>query len=163
MVKQKRRGISGSKEETISAQVLTHYDPTPPIKLEVDASPYDVGAVTTHSMPNGTDRTLDNDRNVFQVEKKRPIAFAFHTLHKSEKNYAQTEKEALALTSGVKKFHQYLYGRTFTLLSDHQPLTTIFSPEKNVPPLAAARLQRWAILLAAYNYDICYKPTKRTL
>ena len=46
------------------------------------------------------------------------------------------------------------------MLTDHQPLTSIFGPKKGIPSLAAARLQRWAILLSAYNYDICYKPTK---
>ncbi len=134
-----------AKEKITSAQVLTHYDPTRPIKLAVDASPYGVGAVISHSMPNGTER---------------PIAFASRTLHKSEKNYAQIEKEALAIVYGVKKFHQYLYGRKFQLLTDHQPLTSILGPKKGIPSLAAARLQRWALLLSAYSYDICYKPTK---
>ena len=60
----------------------------------------------------------------------------------------------------VKKFHQYLYGRKFTLLTDHQPLILIFGPKKGIPSLAAARLQRWATLLSAYNYDICYKSSK---
>ena len=133
-----------AKKKITSAQVLTHYDPTRPIKLAVDASPYGIGAVISHSTPNGTER---------------PIAFASRTLHKSERNYAQIEKEALAIIYGVRKFHQYLYRRKLTLLTDHQPLTTIFSPKKGIPSLAAARLQRWAILLAAYNYDICYKPT----
>jgi len=60
---------------------------------------------------------------------------------------------------GVKKFHQYLYGRHFNLITDHKPLTAIFGPKKGVPSLAAARLQRWALLLSAYTYNISYKPT----
>ena len=78
----------------------------------------------------------------------------------SEKNYAQLEKEGLALIFGVKKFHQYLYGRKFTLITDHKPLTAIFGPKKGIPSLAAARLQRWALLLSTYDYNIHFKPTQ---
>ena len=58
-----------------------------------------------------------------------------------------------------KKFHQYLYGHKFTLITDHKPLLAILGPKKGIPPLAAARLQRWSILLSAYNYDIQFKST----
>ena len=53
---------------------------------------------------------------------------------------------------GVKKFHQYLYGRKFTLITDHKPLLAILAHKKGIPPLAAARLQRWSILPSAYSY-----------
>jgi hypothetical protein len=51
----------------------------------------------------------------------------------------------------------YLYGRKFTLITDHKRLTTILGPKRGVPAVAAARLQRWAIQLGAYNYDIEYQ------
>ena len=76
-----------------------------------------------------------------------------------ERNYAQVEKEALSLIFGVSKFHLYLYGRHFTLITDHKPLTTILGPKKGIPPMAAARLQRWPVCLSAYSYDIQFKPT----
>ena len=89
----------------------------------------------------------------------RTISFASRTLSRSEQNYSQIEREALALIFGVKKFHLYLYGRQFTLVTDHKPLTTIFGPKRNIPPLAAARLQRWALILSAYSYEIEFRPT----
>ena len=40
-------------------------------------------------------------------------------------------------------------------------MTTIFSPKSSLPALAAARLQRWAITLSAYHYDIEFHPTAK--
>ena len=59
---------------------------------------------------------------------------------------------------GVKKFHKYLYGRSFILVTDHRPLVTILGTTKAAPPLAAARIQRWALILQAYSYDVEYRP-----
>jgi hypothetical protein len=75
-------------------------------------------------------------------EEERPIAYASRSLTQADKNYAQIEKEALGIIFGVRKFHKYLFGRKFALITDHKPLTTILSPKKEVPTLAALRLQR---------------------
>ena len=61
----------------------------------------------------------------------------------------------------MKKFHAYLFGHKFTLLTDQQPLTSIFSPSKSIPVTSAARLQRYALFLSGFNYDIEFKGTKR--
>ena len=89
--------------------------------------------------------------------EERPIAFASRTLSTAEKKYAQQEKDALALAYGVKQFHKYLVGREFTLVTDHRPLLKILGPYEGVPTLAAARLQRSALLLSAYNYKLKFK------
>ena len=89
---------------------------------------------------------------------EHPISFASRTLTKAERNYANLEQEALAVIFGVKKFHQYLYGRQFILETDHKPLESLFNEKKATPSMAAARIQRWALTLAAYNYTIKYKP-----
>ncbi|KAK7882126.1 hypothetical protein WMY93_028300 [Mugilogobius chulae] len=131
-----------AKALLVSQEVLTHYNPGLPLRLACDASPYVVGAVLSHVMPDGTEK---------------PIAYASRTLSKAEQNYAQIEREALGIVFGVRKFHQYLYGNTFTLLTDHRPLTTILSPLKSTPSMAAARMQCWALLLSAHNYTIEYR------
>jgi len=92
---------------------------------------------------------------------ERPIAFASRSLTTAENNYAQIDREALSLVWGVKTFHQYLHGRKFMLVTDHQPLIAIFNPSKNVPVMSAQRLQRWALFLGAHQYDIVFKGTKQ--
>ena len=58
---------------------------------------------------------------------------------------------------GVKRFRQYLLGRSFTIVSDHKPLQYLFSESRVTPALASARIQRWAWTLGAYNYTMEYK------
>ena len=85
---------------------------------------------------------------------EQPIAFASHTLTKAERNYSQIDKEALALVWGVKKFHLYLFGRHFMLVTDHEPLTSILNPKKGIPAMTVARLQHYALFLAGFKYSI---------
>ena len=66
-------------------------------------------------------------------------------------------KEALAIVFGVKKFHQYLFGHDFEIHTDHKPLLGLFKEDKQIPVMAAARIQRWALTLAAYEYTIQFK------
>lgn len=79
----------------------------------------------------------------YEDEAEQPIAYASRSLTQPEKNYI--EREALSIIYGVKKFHQYLYGRiaSFLLLTDHTLLLTIFGEKKVIPVMAASRLQGW--------------------
>ena len=61
---------------------------------------------------------------------------------------------------GVKKFHKYVYGCPFVLVTDHKLLTTVFHPSEGIPPLSATRLQRWALTLSALSYTIEFKRTQ---
>lgn len=85
------KAFTATKQALVSSNVLIHYDPKVPVSLAGDALAYRLGAVISHTLPDGTER---------------PIAFASRTLSSSERNYAQLEKEAASLIFGIKKFHQ---------------------------------------------------------
>ena len=107
-----------------------------------NASPYGVGAVLSQIDEQGVER---------------PVAYASRTLSQPEQNYSQLEKEALALIFGTKQFHNYIYGCSFILYTDHKPLQGLLNESKAIPTLASARIQRWALTLATYQYKIVYK------
>lgn len=88
-----QKAFERSKQLLLSNNLLIHYDPTKPIVIHCDASPYGVGAI---------------------------------------------------------------FGKKFVIYSDHQPLQEIFNEKKSMP-IAAGRLQRWAIFLSMYQYHIEYK------
>jgi transposase InsO family protein len=132
-------------EEISTATTLVHFDDKLPIILATDASHYGIGAVIMHKYSDGSEK---------------PLAFASKTLTDVEIKYSQIEKEGLSIIFGVKKFHKYLAGRSFELITDHRPLLSIFNPAKGIPTTTANRLQRWAIFLMGYNYVIHFKPTE---
>lgn len=133
-----------AKAALCSAPVLTHFDPGRELFLECDASPYGVGAALLHRIEG----------------QYQPLGFRSRTLTAAEKNYSQIEREALALVYGVTRFRDYLLGRQFTLVTDHQPLLGLLRADRQTPVMAAARIQRWAIILGAYRYRLQHKPGK---
>ena len=76
---------------------------------------------------------------------EKPIAYASRTLSNSEANYSQMEREALGIIFELMKFHQYLYGSTFTLVTDQKPLVTNFEPTTSLSTVAATQVQRWPL------------------
>ena len=139
------RAFAEIKRMISSEEVLTHYDPQKPVRLACNASPYGLGVVLSHVMDDGSER---------------PIAYASRLLSPAERNYSQIDRETLGIVWGVKRFNTYLYGRRFTLLTDHRPLMSIFHPEKGISVTTTASMQRYALFLSGYNYDISYKNTK---
>ena len=132
------KALNKFKDLLKSSGVLVHFDVTLLLVLSCDASPYSVGAVLLHLMPNGDERS---------------ITFASHTLTETEKKYSQLEKEAFS----VHKFYQYTYSRKFKLRTDYKPLMYIFNEKKGIPAVASGRIQRWAITLGAYSYTMHFQ------
>uniref|UniRef100_A0A5S6QL73 RNA-directed DNA polymerase n=1 Tax=Trichuris muris TaxID=70415 RepID=A0A5S6QL73_TRIMR len=132
-----------AKELLQSSNVLIHYDPEKKLTLTCDASPHGVGAVLSQPGPHG---------------KEAPVAFASRTLSKTERNYAQIDREALAIIYAVQKFHQYVYGRAFTIITDHEPLLGLLHPDKALPQVMSPRMLRWSLMLSVHDYQLLYQP-----
>ena len=133
---QQKKAFNNIKELLSSPPIVIHYDANKPLVLTTDASEYGIGAVLSHVSTDGTDQ---------------PIACYSRTLSKAEKNYSQLDKEGLAVIFGLKKSHQFVYGRHVTIVSDHKPLLTLFGENKQIPQMVSPRIQRWALMLATYN------------
>ena len=101
-----------------------------------DASPVGLGAVL-----------VQKQNNEYKV-----ICYASQSLTAIERKYSQTEREALGLVWACERFHMYLIGHSFELLTDHRPLQFIFSP-KSKP---CARVQRWMLRMQPYKDTVRY-------
>lgn len=137
--------VQAIKNAITSAPLLVHYDRNLPIVVAADASSFGIGCAIYHRFPDGQDR---------------PIAFASKTLSSAEKNYSQIEREALGIIYALKKFRIYLWGNEFLIQTDHRPLLSIFGSNKGVPTTTSCRLQRWALFLSSFRFQIEYVPTK---
>ena len=120
---------------------LRLYVPGKPTTLVTDASEYGIGGVL--------------EQNGF------PVLCVSRRLSKAECNYSQTQKEALAIVWSVKRLHKFLFGFKFTIVTDHQALQHIFAPDSTLSKSTSAMLQRWALTLSGYSYNIVYRPGKQ--
>ncbi|RXN22450.1 Transposon Ty3-I Gag-Pol poly [Labeo rohita] len=127
-------------------KVLAHYDEKKPLAVVCDASPYGLGALLFHLERDG---------------QEKPICFASRTMTTTERNYAQIDKEALAVVFAVRKFHQYLAGRHFVIFTDHKPLLGLLHHSKPMPVILSPRMLRWSLIIGAYDYELCYRPGKQ--
>ena len=127
-------------KQAIQKDCIMHfYNPKQKTLLTVDASPLGLGAILSN---------VDAQGNISNV------AYASRSLSTVEQTYSQTEREALAVIWGCEKFHLYLIGAKFTIITDHKALEVIYSP-KSKPP---ARIERWALRLQQYDFDIQHRP-----
>ena len=115
------------------APILAYADFTKPFKLHTDACSTGLGAVLYQTREDGT---------------KAVIAYASRSLNKAESHYPAHKLEFLALKwAVVEKFHEYLYGSTFDVYTDNNPLMYVLTTAK----LDAAS-HCWVTSLANYNF-----------
>ena len=93
---------------------MAYYDPAKTTRLTVDGSPYGLEAILSN---------IDQDGAV------RNVAYASRSLSPTEHRYSQTEQEALAVVWGCERFHMYLVGTPFELITDHEALEIVYSPK----------------------------------
>lgn len=129
--KQYIKAFNNLKILLTSEPILKNHDFSKPFFLTTEASIFALGAVLSQG--------------------SHPICYASRTLNKHELNYSTLEKELLAIVWSVKYFITYLYGRRFTVRTDHKPLVWLGGiKEPNM------KLQRWKILLNEYDFNIEY-------
>ena len=126
-----------TKQAITSAPTLHYYNPSKELTLENDASDYGLGSAL--------------------LQEGKPVAFASRSLSPSERNYAQLEKEMLAVVFGLEKFHHYSYGKNLTVITDHKPLVAIARKPLSKAP---KRLQSLLLRTQVYNFDLIYRPGK---
>ena len=117
--------------------VLTFYCADKPVTVRCYASSYGMGACL--------------------LQEGRPIACVSRSLKSAEPNYAQIEKELLAICFSKERFHHYVYGRKVTVQSDHRPLESII---KKPIYKASPRLQLMLLRLMKYTVIIIFTPGK---
>ena len=84
-----------------------------------------------------------------------PVAYASRALTKPERNYSVIERELIAIVWGCKQFRQYIWGRKFTIVTDHKPLTWVIKMNDPNSHIMLLKLK-----LQEFEYTIVYKRGK---
>ena len=136
---QHERAFNEIKELLTQAPALAYYDAHKEVSIECDSSQVGLGAVLT--------------------QEGKPVAYASHALTQTKRNYAQIEKECLAIVFATRRFEHYILGKPkVTVYTDHKPLTTIF----NKPILSSPkRLQRMRLALQKFPVELSFKQGKQ--
>uniref|UniRef100_A0A803SS84 Gypsy retrotransposon integrase-like protein 1 n=1 Tax=Anolis carolinensis TaxID=28377 RepID=A0A803SS84_ANOCA len=132
-----QKAFEAIKQKLCDAPVLQYFDVTKPVVIQADASKDGLGACL--------------------LQDNKPVSYASRALSSAEKNYAQIEKELLAVVYAVQKFHQYVFGKMVLVQTDHKPLESIYKKPIGSAP---ARLQRMLLQLQKYQLNFVYTPGK---
>jgi hypothetical protein len=97
---------------------------------------------------------IEDEEKPIQFQRHEPLGFVGHRFNETEKNWSVAEKEGFAIKDTMQKLDYLLQMRKkFKLFCDHKNLVTIFSP-RNVSKPTAQKLQRWALDIQRFRYEI---------
>ena len=88
-------------------------------------------------------------------DKWRVVQYSSRALSDAERNYSQTELEMLAADFGCRKFHVFLYGLPFKIVTDHKPLEVILNNPRHKTSI---RLIRMMVRMLDYEFEVEYMP-----
>ncbi|KAK2717319.1 hypothetical protein QYM36_006188 [Artemia franciscana] len=125
-----------NREELQTLLGMLNYLSLGNLELQVDASKSGLGAVL--------------------IQNENIISFSSCSLNTTEQKYSQIEKELYAIVFGICHFHQYLYGHSFVVVTDHKPLETLI----NRPMQKSSRLQRMLLQIQPYDLTVIFRPGK---
>lgn len=132
-----RSAIDKLKHALTNTPVLQYFNQDKPTTIQTDASQSGIGSCL--------------------LQEGHPVIYASRSLTNAEQNYAQIEKELLAIVFACERFHQFVYGNDIIVQSDHKPLEAIMrKPLSQTPP----RIQRLLIRLQKYNLTVHFVPGK---
>ena len=129
-----------------SDTVQAYFDPQAEHELHVDGCPMGLAATLTQRRPG---------EQVWQV-----VQYASRSLTDTEKRYSQIELEALAGDFGCKKFHLFLYGIPFKMVTDHKPLESVFNKPTHTTSI---RVQRIVNRMLDYDFAVEYRPGRENM
>ena len=155
---EERDAFNCIKQCLTTRPILSYPDFTREFIIYTDASGYGIGAVLAQMQPFPPSENTDGtDEPSTQEADDREVVIAYTSKHLSEREAKRstTEKECHAIIHAIDVFRTYLYGRKFTVFTDHRPLEWLMG--KTDP---AGRLQRWALKIQEYDMVIGYRPGK---
>lgn len=129
------------KKELTSSPVLKLYDPAAETQFHTDARSAGLGAI------------------LLQKQKDNlwgPIAYYSQGTNSAESRYHSYKLEMLAIVKAVERFHAYLYGVQFLIVTDCNALVYAVT-KANLNP----RIARWTLSLQNYTFSVTHRPGKR--
>lgn len=125
------------KEKLTSYPILQLYNPGLPTELHTDASAVAVAGILLQKQDSGNWAT---------------IAYYSQATNKAETRYHSFELEMLAVVKSVERFHIYLYGIEFTIITDCHALVFAINKAHLNP-----RIARWTLRLQNYKFKVIHR------